>query len=88
MVMQLAYAMTNGGQAVATYEAASVRRFELGRTETVRVCTKESMAWVQSMLEERSNAEREDLFRAAVAQHGKDMKDAGVGKGMYVLLFH
>jgi hypothetical protein len=44
MVMQLAYALTYGYN-VATYEAAAVRRFALGRTETVRVCTPQSAAW-------------------------------------------
>jgi carnitine O-acetyltransferase len=44
MVMQLAYALTYG-HSVATYEAAQVRRFVLGRTETVRVCTPQSTAW-------------------------------------------
>jgi carnitine O-acetyltransferase len=44
MAMQLAYALTYGYN-VPTYESAQVRRFALGRTETVRVCTPQSVAW-------------------------------------------
>ena len=81
MAMQLAYALTYQ-KVVPTYEAASVRKYDLGRTETVRVCSPESKAWVHAMLDKsKSNSERKELLAAAVAQHGKDMKDAVNGKG-------
>lgn len=83
MVMQLGFALTNNGQVAATYESASTRRFALGRTETVRVCSPESKAWVESMLDDsKSNQERRDLFRKAVSQHGSDMKDASSAQGV------
>lgn len=83
MVMQLAYALTNNGKVTATYESASVRRFALGRTETVRVCSDASKAFVNAMLDQgTSNSQRVDLFRAAVAQHGRDMKSASSAQGI------
>jgi len=83
MVMQLAYAYTHEGKVAATYESASVRRFHLGRTETVRVCSKASRAWVESMMDNtHTNDQRRDLFRKAVAQHGADMKEASAAQGI------
>jgi len=83
MIMQLAYALSHEGKVAATYESASVRRFHLGRTETVRVCSNASRAWVESMLDDtKNNEQRRDLFRKAVAQHGSDMKEASSAQGV------
>jgi carnitine O-acetyltransferase len=82
MVMQLAYFLTYG-KPVACYEAAAVRRFDLGRTETVRVTSKETVAFTKAMTDpSKSNNERKELFRLAVAQHGKWLKDSTIGKGV------
>lgn len=80
--MQLAYALTYAGKPAATYEAAMVRAFDLGRTETVRVCTEASSAFVQNMLDPRAgNSEQRHKLGAALKQHGLDMREAGSGKG-------
>lgn len=82
MVMQLAHHLTHG-TSCATYEAAQVRKYQLGRTETVRVCTNESVAFVRSMTDDsKGPEERETLFRAAVKRHGTDMKDASNAHGI------
>ncbi|KAM0786990.1 hypothetical protein ACM66B_002408 [Microbotryomycetes sp. NB124-2] len=87
MVFQLAYHMTFG-KACGTYEAAQVRRFQLGRTETVRICTSATVAFTQAMLDSKqSNAERKRLFQEAVKGHGQDMKQASAAQGIDRHLF-
>ncbi|GAA6044049.1 hypothetical protein JCM8097_001392 [Rhodosporidiobolus ruineniae] len=89
MLFQLAYYMTFN-RPCGTYEAAQTRRFQLGRTETVRILTPESLAFVESFLSPSSTASNSDklaLFRAALAQHGKDMKLASSGLGIDRHLF-
>jgi hypothetical protein len=44
-----------------TYEASMTRLFREGRTETVRPCTTESVAWVRAMV--GNTAPVRDLFR-------------------------
>lgn len=73
-----------------TYEAAQTRRYQLGRTETVRVLTPESLAFVKALVDSPSStsaADKVSLFRAALAQHGKDMKLASAGMGIDRHLF-
>ena len=82
MAFQLAYAM-QFGRVCATYESAQTRRFALGRTEVVRVCSPESRAWVEAMLKsDATDDERRKLFRAAITQQGQDMKAASAGLGV------
>lgn len=84
MVMQLAYGLTFPEAPVTgTYEAAQTRKYALGRTETVRVCSPASKAFVLSMLpgSTKTDQERRELFLEALKQHGKDMKDASVALG-------
>lgn len=84
MVMQLAYGLTYPEAPVTgTYEAAQTRKYALGRTETVRVCSPASKAFTLSMLpnSDKSTQERRHLFLEALKQHGKDMKDASVAMG-------
>ncbi|GAA6060182.1 hypothetical protein JCM10212_005183 [Sporobolomyces blumeae] len=84
---QLAYYMTHN-EPTATYEAAQTRRFQLGRTETVRILTSSSLAFVRSMLDpSSSNQERIALFRDAVKKHGVDMRKASNGLGIDRHLF-
>lgn len=47
MVFQLAY-YRHYGQPCPTYESASTRKFLTGRTETVRSCTEESVAFTKA----------------------------------------
>lgn len=86
-VFQLAYYLTHE-MPCGTYEAAQTRRFKLGRTETVRTCTLESVAWTKAMVDPSiSNAVKRDLFRKAVGVHGKEMKLASGGLGIDRHLF-
>lgn len=87
MAFQLAYRLTNN-EICATYEAAQVRRFRLGRTETVRTCTSESADFVAAMLDSgRTDDARRVLFRKAVERHGRDMRLASAGQGIDRHLF-
>ncbi|BGP19341.1 hypothetical protein JCM10213v2_007430 [Rhodosporidiobolus nylandii] len=87
MTFQLAYYMTFN-RPTATYEAAQTRRFQLGRTETVRILTPEALAFVRSALSPSSSRdEKLSLFRAAIASHGRDMKLASSGQGVDRHLF-
>ncbi|KAK4047181.1 hypothetical protein OIO90_006290 [Microbotryomycetes sp. JL221] len=87
MVFQLAYFMTFG-KPCGTYEAAQVRRYQLGRTETVRICTKATVAFTKSMLDSNhTNADRKKLFQEAIQGHGQDMKMASAAMGIDRHLF-
>lgn len=84
MVMQLAYALTHPEAPVTgTYEAAMTRKYGLGRTETVRVCSPASKAFVLASLPGSgvSDADKRKLFLEALQQQGKDMKDASNAMG-------
>ena len=87
MVIQLAYARLlrskglrrNGG----TYEAASVRKFLKGRTEAIRVVSKQSDHWVASMDDPQVGArQRVELLQDAVKTHGTHARAAGNGRGV------
>ena len=87
MLVQLAYARLLARQTKkrrgGTYEAAMTRRFFKGRTEAIRVVTSESDAWVASMMDESvGDAQRLELFRAAVQKHVQLAKEAGNGMGI------
>lgn len=43
------YVTQDAGKFSLTYEASMTRLYREGRTETVRPCTIESVAWVKSM---------------------------------------
>ena len=84
MVMQLAYALTYPDAPVTgTYEAAMTRKYSLGRTETVRVCSPASKTFVLASLPGSgvSDTEKRRLFLEALQQQGKDMKDASNAMG-------
>ncbi|KAL7307502.1 hypothetical protein TKK_0000680 [Trichogramma kaykai] len=87
MALQLAY-YRDAGKFSLTYEASMTRLYREGRTETVRPCTIESVAWVKAM--ENKNAtvqDRHKYFMAAVAQHQRGYQDAMCGKGIDRHLF-
>lgn len=54
MVLQLAWYKTRN-EFTATYETVLTRMFKHGRTETLRSLTKDSWAWVLTMVDPRSN---------------------------------
>ncbi|ELW61982.1 Carnitine O-acetyltransferase [Tupaia chinensis] len=69
MALQLAYYRIYG-QACATYESASLRMFHLGRTDTIRSASVDSLAFVKAM--DDSNAtehQKVELLRKAVQAH-------------------
>ncbi|GAA5985189.1 hypothetical protein JCM10908_002561 [Rhodotorula pacifica] len=89
MLFQIAYYLTFK-RLCATYEAAQTRRYQLGRTETVRILTPEVLAFVKAIVStgaKSSTADKLSLFRAAIAEHGKDMKLASAGMGIDRHLF-
>ncbi|THH05513.1 hypothetical protein EW145_g4738 [Phellinidium pouzarii] len=87
MLVQLAYArlLTARGwtRQGATYEAASTRRFLKGRTETIRVVTTESDAWVRAMeSQDVDNETKRTLLKAAAVRHVQLAKEAGSAQGV------
>ena len=87
MCIQLAF-YKMFGHPCATYEAAQTRKFKLGRTETIRSCSLESLAFCQAMQDTNTtDAERYEKFQAAVTQHVKNAKEAAEGAGVDRHLF-
>ncbi|KAM4695911.1 carnitine O-acetyltransferase isoform 1-T1 [Rhinophrynus dorsalis] len=69
VALQLAYYRIYG-QVCATYESASLRMFRLGRTDTIRSASVDSMKFVQGMDDpSKQNQEKVDLLRKAVNAH-------------------
>ncbi|KAG6833240.1 hypothetical protein H0H87_009861 [Tephrocybe sp. NHM501043] len=90
MIVQLAYRRLIGvhQRVGGTYEAATTRKFDKGRTEAIRVVTSESDAWVASMDNSNiGNDERRKLFTAATKKHVELAKNAGNGLGVDRHLF-
>ncbi|KAI1079215.1 acyltransferase ChoActase/COT/CPT [Whalleya microplaca] len=88
LVIQLAYHKMYGKNR-PTYESAATRRFQLGRTETCRSVSDESVAFCAAMADPASSdeARRVKLFRAAVAAHIEYIGAASEGKGVDRHLF-
>lgn len=87
MAIQLAY-YRDFGKFSLTYEASMTRFYREGRTETVRSCTVESVAWVKAMEDKNSNtAERMRLLQVACEQHRVGYSDAMCGRGVDRHLF-
>lgn len=87
MVIQLAYRKMHGVNR-PTYESAATRRFALGRTETCRSVSDESVAWCTAMGDpDISREDCERLFRAALKSQGEYIAAASEGKGVDRHLF-
>ncbi|KAK2742819.1 Carnitine O-acetyltransferase mitochondrial [Myotisia sp. PD_48] len=87
MLIQLAYFKMYGKNR-PTYESASTRKYKLGRTETTRSVSDESVAFCKSHSD--SSVPREEVvknLRAALTAHSKYTADASVGKGVDRHLF-
>ncbi|KAL1982171.1 hypothetical protein VTN96DRAFT_1706 [Rasamsonia emersonii] len=87
MLIQLAYYKMYGINR-PTYESASTRKFQEGRTETTRTVSDESVAFCRA--HEDPTVPREEvvkLFRAALAAHTKYTQDASDGLGVDRHLF-
>ncbi|KAG6902596.1 hypothetical protein C0995_014603 [Termitomyces sp. Mi166 len=90
MIVQLAYRRLIGSnkRVGGTYEAATTRRFDKGRTEAIRVVTRESDTWAASMDNpDIGNEERKRLFSMATKKHVELAKSAGNGQGIDRHLF-
>lgn len=87
MLIQLAYFKMYGKNR-PTYESASTRKFQEGRTETTRTVSDESTAFCKAHHDpEVPREEVVKLFRAALAQHTKYTMDASDGRGVDRHLF-
>ena len=81
MMIQLAYyKMYNINR--PTYESAATRKYQLGRTETCRSVSDESVAWCKAMEDPSVSDEKcLELGRKALAAHVKYIMEASDGKG-------
>ncbi|ODQ63496.1 acyltransferase ChoActase/COT/CPT [Nadsonia fulvescens var. elongata DSM 6958] len=87
MLIQLAY-FKMFGISRPTYESATTRKFQQGRTETCRSVSVDSVAFVKAMESEvTSNVDKVAAFRKAVAAHIKYISDASEGHGVDRHLF-
>lgn len=84
MIIQLAYYRLVGPHKPGgTYEAATTRKYLKGRTETIRVVTLESEAWLKAMHDPSVDAEtRRRLLVEAAMMHIKDAREAGNAQGI------
>jgi len=87
MIIQLAYHKMYGKNR-PTYESAATRKYQLGRTETTRTVSEESVAFCNAMANpDMERAECEQLFRKAVDAHVKYTQLASDGYGVDRHLF-
>ncbi|KAI0972643.1 acyltransferase ChoActase/COT/CPT [Xylaria arbuscula] len=87
MIIQLAYYKMYGKNR-PTYESATTRRFQLGRTETCRTVSDDSVAFCNAMAApDVSDEDRVSLFRKAIASHIEYISAASEGKGVDRHLF-
>jgi len=87
MVIQLAYYKMYGKNR-PTYESAATRKYKLGRTETTRSVSDESVAFCKAITDPHvGRKEVEKLFREAVNAHVKYTQDASEGYGVDRHLF-
>ena len=87
MMIQLAYYKMYGVNR-PTYESAATRKFQLGRTETCRSVSEESVAWCKAMEDPSvSNEQCIELGRKALSAHVKYIMEASDGKGVDRHLF-
>ena len=90
MIIHLAYKrlLGNNKRNGATYEAASTRKFYKGRTETIRVVTREADAWANSMDDNKVIPQtRKQLFDSATSKHISLAVNGGQGQGIDRHLF-
>ncbi|KAG0228524.1 Carnitine O-acetyltransferase mitochondrial [Actinomortierella wolfii] len=82
MALQLAY-YRHYGTWTPTYESASTRLFLGGRTETVRSCSLESVAFVKGFESKTADkTEKQRLLANAIKSHTEYMIAASNGKGV------
>nr|VZI23410.1 unnamed protein product [Spirometra erinaceieuropaei] len=81
--LQLAYARLHPTRPPpATYESGSLRRFRLGRTETIRSCSAQSVAFIKAMKNSTvSDSRKCAILRQAIERHQLYTKVAVSGNG-------
>lgn len=66
-----------------SYESASIRMFQFGRTDTIRSCSSESLEFTKAMLDANAPAPKKaELLRKAINAHKQYTNDAISGKGI------
>lgn len=87
MIIQLAYYKMYGKNR-PTYESTATRKFQLGRTETCRTVSDDSVAWCNAMANPDIDPKAcIELFRKAIAAHVKYITEASDGRGVDRHLF-
>uniref|UniRef100_A0A8C4HQS6 Carnitine O-palmitoyltransferase 1, muscle isoform n=1 Tax=Dicentrarchus labrax TaxID=13489 RepID=A0A8C4HQS6_DICLA len=87
LALQLAQFRDQGAFCL-TYESSMTRMFRDGRTETVRSCTSEAVAFVRAMEDpSATNAQRLAIFRKAADKHQNMYRLAMTGSGIDRHLF-
>ncbi|KAF7728290.1 hypothetical protein EC973_006465 [Apophysomyces ossiformis] len=82
MVYQLAY-YRHYGKPCPTYESASTRKFLTGRTETVRSCSVDTVAFTKAWEDKDVKMSTKlSLLEKAIASHLEYMKSASNGQGV------
>ncbi len=81
MAFQLAYIRLHSGPA-KTYEASHTRQFRLGRTETIRSCSSQAVAFARAMDSAASTEEKIETLRAATDEHRQRSIEACNGEGV------
>ncbi|EJT46015.1 hypothetical protein A1Q1_05519 [Trichosporon asahii var. asahii CBS 2479] len=82
VALQAAYYRQHGGTA-ATYESSNQRKFLHGRTETIRSCTSEALAFSQLLDDSSADAKRKiDSFKHAAGVQNALTLAAGNGQGV------
>ena len=82
MIKQLAFYRYFGRPGV-TYESCQTRKFLLGRTEVIRSCSAESLAFVQAMENpQATDKERDAAYRKAANRHIQYSAWAADGQGV------
>ncbi|XP_071441839.1 carnitine O-acetyltransferase-like [Hetaerina americana] len=81
MAIQFAFYRINK-EPGAHYETASTRKYEDGRTETIRSCSIESVAFARAMLGNKSNEEKVKALQEAVNSHKQYTNEAIHGFGV------
>ncbi|EQC30009.1 hypothetical protein SDRG_12289 [Saprolegnia diclina VS20] len=81
MAIQLAHFRLHG-HFVSTYESASTAAFKHGRTETIRSCTNEAVAFCTAMENASSSVgDQAAALRSAVKKHSELTKNGVMGQG-------
>ncbi|XP_064616080.1 carnitine O-acetyltransferase-like [Liolophura sinensis] len=81
VAIQLAYYRIHSEHG-STYESASTRMFQSGRTETIRSCTPEACEFTRAMSEGKPREVTEKLLRTAITAHRQYTADAISGQAI------